>query len=331
MRTLAFIILGLTACLSLFAQQLKDSNDVLATDIRVIYIGSEPCCGEDILMTSGPFRGDYLNYTDPRHTKMYYIHQDILNAIRLQISSSKWVSRSDPFTAGHAIGDTLLLLDAYKIAGVDARPLYVRGKGCLDLFSSVMQFLAKSGLWGSAGFNAMHQIEWQLHEDFFRRHIIDLTRFQQIDTFRMNPTPPNSTLVQNIDSFLSTLHNGNVTTVLSFVLHKVKIDSGYLFVDAVEWLLTSMDPEKVREAYPMYLTVKRLVELLDDPERDWYANLLLYNLTFRSAVSIFRCNTREKWLEIDEATHFTFKYQDTEYWKIYLAGLSPTYDWPSPN
>src|SRR5450631_1051942 len=79
----------------------------------------------------------------------------------------------------------------------------------------------------------------------------------------------------NIDSFVNTLHNKDVTSVLESVAPEKTFDSltGKFYSHSIERVLTSIDVSKLRKAYPKYLIVEKLVRLLDDSERDWYADL----------------------------------------------------------
>ena len=129
----------------------------------------------------------------------------------------------------------------------------------------------------------------------------------------------------NIDTFLNTLHNKDVRSRLELVEHRG--DSGKFYGSVVEWWLTSIDLSKVRKAYPKYVMIEKLVGLLDDPERDWYADILLYDLTLVPALNLISCDTREKWLEIEKNGNSTYKELDKAFWNHYLAVLSPSDDY----
>jgi hypothetical protein len=128
----------------------------------------------------------------------------------------------------------------------------------------------------------------------------------------------------NVDSFINTLHNQDVRSELAFVAPKKTFDSGKVYAHTVERVLTSANLGQIRKAFPKYLLVQKLVEALNDPERDWYADLLLYDLTLVPAFNIFGCDTRDKWLTIDREGIFTYKEEDMQFWRIYLVGLSPS-------
>jgi len=125
-----------------------------------------------------------------------------------------------------------------------------------------------------------------------------------------------------IDSFLLTLHNGDAKSVLESVAPKKTYDSGKFYIHTQERILTSVNVQRLRENYAKYEMIEKLVGLLDDPERDWYANLLLYNLTRYPSINIWGCNNRQKWLEVNPKTNVSYKETDVKIWHEYLKGLS---------
>jgi hypothetical protein len=75
--------------------------------------------------------------------------------------------------------------------------------------------------------------------------------------------------------------------------------------------------------------IKKLVQLLDDPGRDWYAYLLLSNITrynlFENGFTTIRINSTEEWLKPSyENTKITYKEMDVIIWQNYLSRISPT-------
>jgi hypothetical protein len=139
----------------------------------------------------------------------------------------------------------------------------------------------------------------------------------------------NTTAQDKIDSFLNTLHNKDVRSTLSLVAPKRTFDSGRIYAHTVERVLTSINIGQIRKTYPKYLMVSRLVQSLDDPERDWYADLLLYNLNLTRILSlnVVSCDTREKWLRPKPKDNITYKEADVQMWRNYLAGLTPSDKW----
>ena len=68
------------------------------------------------------------------------------------------------------------------------------------------------------------------------------------------------------------------------------------------------------------------MKLLDDPEKDWYANLLLYNLTGKHPTipskNVVTINTRAEWIKPMAKDGHTCKASDVQMWEKYFSGLS---------
>jgi hypothetical protein len=64
--------------------------------------------------------------------------------------------------------------------------------------------------------------------------------------------------------------------------------------------------------------------LLNDSARDWYADLLLYNLTGMSTMNIVGCDTRIDWIGIKRSAGISYKEVDVEIWRKYLSNISPS-------
>lgn len=131
----------------------------------------------------------------------------------------------------------------------------------------------------------------------------------------------------NIDSFINTLHNADAISAIAFVAPKKTFDSGKIYGQTVERILTNLKVSPIEKAYPKYLLITKLVQCLNDPERDWYADLLLCGLTELSSINILGCSTRERWLKLKSNMNITYKEADVEMWRKYLAGLSKSDHW----
>ena len=131
----------------------------------------------------------------------------------------------------------------------------------------------------------------------------------------------------NIDSFINTLNNTNAKSVIAWVAPKKTFDSGRIYGQTAERIITNIKVSPIKKSYPKYLLISKLVQSLDDPERDWYADLLLYSLTGISSGNILSCNTREQWLRIKSNMNITYKEADVEVWRKYVAGISVSDKW----
>ncbi len=150
---------------------------------------------------------------------------------------------------------------------------------------------------------------------YYRLTIISLVFFVKYDLAQ-----------DSLQNFLASLNNNDAKSYLALVAPKKFYDSasGRIYAHTIERRLKSIDIDKVQKTFPKYLMVKNLVRLLGDPERDWYADLLLYNLTRIESLNIVGCDTRNDWLTIKRGTNITYKQLDEEMWMKYLSDLSPS-------
>ena len=139
-------------------------------------------------------------------------------------------------------------------------------------------------------------------------------------------TPVKTIEQYSTDRFLQTLHNKDADLIVEFVApEKLFNNKGKFQPFTIKRILTSVDVDLVQKHYPKYLLIEKLMQLLNDPERDWYANLLLYNLTEKCpsepCVNTLRVNTRTAWLKAMPDGMRTYKAGDVEMWKKYYSGL----------
>jgi hypothetical protein len=67
--------------------------------------------------------------------------------------------------------------------------------------------------------------------------------------------------------------------------------------------------------------ISKLVQRLDDNERDYYADLLLYSLTGMSCTDFSSWAGREKWLGRNPDNAMSHKKTDIRMWHAYLDAL----------
>ena len=77
----------------------------------------------------------------------------------------------------------------------------------------------------------------------------------------------------------------------------------------------------VKKHYPMLLLISKLVQRLDDEERDYYADLLLYSLVGVCRAAPMSFCSREKWLGRNPDNGLSYKKTDIRMWRDYLDGL----------
>jgi hypothetical protein len=139
-------------------------------NIQFIYIGSTPDNYQDVLISSATFQGDYIKGNDRRLTKIYYTNQRTLDSVKAYILRSSWVKRSDTSEREKSEVDTVKLIHAFKIVGVETYPLYVKGKDCSDLFISTMRHLIIVNLGNTSAYSAMDQLMVECNEKFWNRN-----------------------------------------------------------------------------------------------------------------------------------------------------------------
>jgi hypothetical protein len=144
-------------------------------NIQFIYIGSGRVDHDSVMITSMRFSG---GYPESKNLKVYYTDPMILDTLRSYISHSNYVRESYSSPSKNKEIDTLKLLDAYKITGVDERPLYVDGADCFNLFLSVQRYLDHVNLANTTAWNAMFNMIFQCHEEFLRRNEMGNPDFQ---------------------------------------------------------------------------------------------------------------------------------------------------------
>ncbi len=174
----------------------------------------------------------------------------------------------------------------------------------------------------SGEFNLLYLQNWT-----YNNYIKDITYTKQKEANLQAVYIPEKNVAQdNMDNFLKTLHNKDVSLTIELVAPEKAFDKNGKFQPSViERILTSVNVNLLQNTCPKYLLIQKLIKLLDDPEKDWYANLLLYNLTGKlpsiSSENILRINTRIAWLRPMADGGYTCKSSDVKMWKKYFSGL----------
>lgn len=174
----------------------------------------------------------------------------------------------------------------------------------------------------SGEFNLIYLQNWTY------RNCIGGTIFSQR---KESDLPPVSDEVKSLetnktDSFIQTLHNRDVSLTLQLVAPDKEFDdSGMIQPSVVMRILSSVDADLVKTTFPESLLIQKLMELLDDPDKDWYANLLLYNLTGKfppiPSEHVLRVDNRIEWLKPMSDGGPTYKAIDVKMWERYFSGF----------
>jgi len=126
-------------------------------------------------------------------------------------------------------------------------------------------------------------------------------------------------------NFLKELNNKNATTTLALVAPQKTFDSTdhKINIHTVERRLTSVNVYTLEKTYSRKMMIKRLLPLLNDPDRDWYANLLLYALTGRSTLPIVNIDNRDKWIAPVKGSTRSRKDEDVAMWQHSFPPAAP--------
>jgi hypothetical protein len=139
--------------------------------------------------------------------------------------------------------------------------------------------------------------------------------------FGLNAQPPSA-----LDSILASLHNNDL--YVAVVLRGVSLSpqkEGSRNMNPCPprplFIVSSIDVD-IRELANKYSTqtvTQKLIGLLDDPARDFYANALLYDLLENRKLSKLYSMEREEWISTGR------KSTDTQYWRQFK--IENTSDW----
>lgn len=78
--------------------------------------------------------------------------------------------------------------------------------------------------------------------------------------------------------------------------------------------ISSFSLDSLAEKFDKVELIRKLVALIEDPNYDWGANLVLYSLTQKIGLKFIVVDNREEWLR-------KFKRDDAEYWRSFLEGI----------
>jgi hypothetical protein len=140
--------------------------------------------------------------------------------------------------------------------------------------------------------------------------------------------PINSVSAQSgdLDSFLSTLRNKDLrfkTVVLSPSPPAYDSVRHVFNVSQLQLRITSINVGALKAKYATPTLIRRLVSLLDDSTRDWYANLLLYQLSGLPNLGALGIQSRDIWLSpVQKDSPTTYRDRDIAMWRKYELELS---------
>lgn len=94
--------------------------------------------------------------------------------------------------------------------------------------------------------------------------------------------------------------------------YKTKTDKMGVSIEVVH--ISSFSLDSLTEKFDKVELIRKMVTLIEDPNYDWGANLVLYSLTRKIGFKFVVVDNREEWLR-------KFKREDIEYWRTFLEGI----------
>lgn|SRR5690606_4645249 len=115
---------------------------------------------------------------------------------------------------------------------------------------------------------------------------------------------------KKINKLINSISNEKLKFEVAKVGTSQMIDSGVVSLPKNLVFVKSLSLQSLSDRDKQRL-VSRLIPMLNDNTKDWYANVLLYQLTEREASSLIIIENRDEWV----AKH---KDEDLKYWHCYL-------------
>ena len=109
----------------------------------------------------------------------------------------------------------------------------------------------------------------------------------------------------DVKKFITGLFNKDITFEVAKYGENATIqsgnDSGKIGMQGIVAVVTSMDVDSLQRLYGRKTLIKELVIALKNSNRDWYANLLLYNITKKPAIKFLFITDRKKWVRHEKS------------------------------
>ena len=113
---------------------------------------------------------------------------------------------------------------------------------------------------------------------------------------------------------LEKLINGLSNQDLKYEISKVgvaTINDNKLTVPKMLVMIKSINVNSLAKKYKKENLIRHLITVLNDPDKDWYANVLLYAITQKEASPLLAVENRDEWI-------IAGREQDLKYWNNYL-------------
>lgn len=116
---------------------------------------------------------------------------------------------------------------------------------------------------------------------------------------------------RQINDFIKTVSNDKLVFEVVKVGTAKIIDSNKIELPRNSVIVKSSDVDALLSKVRKSKLIKSLIPLLNDSNKDWYANVLLYQITERDATPFMVIEDRETWVMRNRE-------KDIEYWNNYL-------------
>lgn len=113
-----------------------------------------------------------------------------------------------------------------------------------------------------------------------------------------------------LNNFIANMANDKLVFEVAKVGISRLIDSNRIELPKILVFVKSSDVEGLLKTVKKNKVVKRLIPLLNDSTKDWYANVLLYQITDRDASALLVIENRNDWIKRNREN-------DIEYWHAY--------------
>ena len=115
-----------------------------------------------------------------------------------------------------------------------------------------------------------------------------------------------------IDNFIDSLSNDSLQYVVSKVGTTKIGKNNTIELQRILVTVESINVKSILTKKNKALLINRLISELKNPDRDWYANVILYAITERDATSFSVINGREDWINFSRQSDIIYwtKFQE---------------------
>jgi hypothetical protein len=108
------------------------------------------------------------------------------------------------------------------------------------------------------------------------------------------------------DEFISKISNDKLQFEIAKVGTTQLLDSNRIVLPRDLVMVTSLDVNKMVAEFGQKKVIELLLPLLQDSSKDWYANVLLYDITKRDATPLIVVDNRPSWINNNHDLDITF-------------------------